>query len=68
MNKIEEYNFLAILGSLFVVISILHFIRIISKWPMMFGSFEIRIWWSYYILLASGFFAFASFRLLNKKK
>ena len=50
-------------GSIFLLIFILHLLRIIMGWEGVIGSFVVPMWFSWVALLITGYLAYQGLRL-----
>ena len=67
-KRSDSKDFLMIVGSLFGLVSFLHFMRAAFQWPMLIGSFSVPLFWSWYLFATTAFFSFVAFSLVNKAK
>ena len=59
--------FLAVSGTIFGVIALLHLARILAGWPARIGTFEVPTWLSWVSMLVAGYLAFSAFRLTGRR-
>lgn len=63
----REKNFLVITGIIFLLIAILHVLRIAYQWEAVIGGTSIPLWVSWFALIASGVLSYFSFTFGAKK-
>ncbi len=57
---------LKICGVVFLLVSLMHFFRLINRIPVSFGSFSIPVWWSFWGFTASLILAILIMKALKK--
>ena len=58
--------FLAVSGTIFSAIALLHLARIVAGWPAHIGTFEAPIWFSWVSVTIAGYLAFTAFSLRDR--
>lgn len=64
----NQQVFLAISGTIFGVIALLHLARLLASWPARIGTFEVPMWLSWVSVAVAGFLAFSAFRLKSRHR
>ncbi len=49
-----QQSYLKISGFLFVIVAIVHGVRIFNSWPMVFGPYQISMWFSWVAAIITG--------------
>jgi len=62
----SQKAFLAVSGTIFGIIAILHLARIVFGWPAQIGSVHVPTWASWLSLLVAGYLSITAFILLKK--
>jgi len=62
----SQKAFLAVSGTIFGIIAILHLARIVFGWPAQIGSVRVPTWASWLSLLVAGYLAITAFILLRR--
>ena len=62
----SQKAFLAVSGTIFGIIAILHLARIVFGWPAQIGSVHVPTWASWLSLLVAGYLAITAFILLRR--
>ena len=62
----SQKAFLAVSGTIFGIIAILHLARVMYGWPAQIGTFVVPTWASWLSLLVAGYLAITAFILLKK--
>ena len=62
----SQKAFLAVSGTIFGIIAILHLARIVFGWPAQIGSVHVPTWASWLSLMVAGYLAITAFILLKK--
>ena len=62
----KESLYFKITGIIFLIIFILHLIRLIYKWDVQFNNIIIPLWVSWMFLVISGYLVFSAFKLSKK--
>ena len=57
----RTYNIVA--ATLFLIIAVLHLLRVILGWPARIGGLDIPLWASWLAILVAGGLAYCGFRL-----
>lgn len=55
-------------GVVFVVIAVLHLIRLVFRWDAVIGGWELPMWVSALALVLSGYLALAAFQLRKSQR
>ena len=63
----NEKKYLLISGILFLVLAVLHLLRVIFSWPFEIGEYSIPIWVSYFPVVILGVLSRWAFRLYATK-
>ena len=58
--------FLAVSGTIFGLIALLHLARLVADWPARIGTFDVPLWFSWVGLAIAGYLAFSAFRLKGR--
>jgi hypothetical protein len=56
-------TFLAVSGTIFGVVTLVHLARLLAGWTVHIGAFEVPMWFSWAGLVVAGYLAFSAFRL-----
>ena len=59
--------YIIISGIFFCAIAIIHLVRAVSGWPLIIGSVDISMAFSWIAFLFTGFLSYTAFRLVGKK-
>jgi hypothetical protein len=59
-------TFSLVVGSIFLLMFILHLLRIIRGWEGVIGAFVVPMWFSWAALLIAGYLAYQGLRLSKK--
>jgi hypothetical protein len=62
-KAVNQKTFLAVSGTIFGVIALLHLARILAGWPARIGTFDVPTWCSWVSLVVAGGLACSAFRL-----
>ncbi|MGH7474548.1 MAG: hypothetical protein ACREJW_11445 [Candidatus Methylomirabilales bacterium] len=62
----SQRAFLAVSGTVFGIIAILHLLRLLYGWHAQIGNFVVPTWLSWVSLLVAGYLAITAFSLLRK--
>ncbi len=62
----SQKPYLAISGSIFGVIAILHLIRLVYQWPAQIGAFAVPLWVSWLGLVLASALCVWAYRLASK--
>ena len=62
MKTLDQKAYNTITAALFLVIAVLHLLRIIFGWPAQIGGLDIPLWASWLALVVSGALAYFGFR------
>ncbi len=54
----NQKTFNSTAGTIFLIISILHLLRIVNGWPASIGAFAVPIWLSWVAVAVAGFLAY----------
>ena len=60
-------TFLAVSGTIFGVIALLHLARLLAGWPARIGACEVPMWLSWVSVALAGYLAFSAFRLQGRR-
>lgn len=66
MVSLKQY--LQITGSIFLIIGVLHFIRLFTGWTIVLVGFTVPVWVSAFGVLIAWFLAYSAFTLAEKTK
>ena len=55
--------YIKLTGLIFSIIAILHLLRLIFRWDVIMGDWQIPVWVSFIGVAASGFLAYIAFKL-----
>jgi hypothetical protein len=59
-------DFLQVVGSLFIVIAVLHVARLLMGWEIVIGGYAVPIWVSFIGAAVAGFLGYTAFKLEKK--
>ena len=62
----SQETFLLVAGVIFLLVSILHVLRLAFKWHVTLGRWTLPIWVSWVALFISGYLAYAGLRLSGR--
>lgn len=65
MNQ-KKYNLIS--GIFFMMIAVLHLLRLVFSWEAVIGGWTVPLWLSVVAFMISGFLAYEGFRLSRKSK
>lgn len=57
----SERTLLTIAGTVFLIVAILHFLRLVFSWQVALGGFEIPVWLSWFGFLVTLYLSYSSF-------
>lgn len=63
----NQAAFLAVSGTIFGVIALVHLARILAGWPIRIGACDVPMWFSWAGLIIAGYLAFSAFRLKSRR-
>ena len=63
MKTVDQRTYNIVTAALFLIIAVLHLLRVILGWPARIGGLDIPLWVSWLALIVSGGLAFCGFRL-----
>ncbi len=63
---INQKNYFSITSAIFLIIAVLHILRVILGWPAVIGGWEVPIWLSWVALILAGYLAFSGLKLKQK--
>jgi hypothetical protein len=55
-------SYLSVAGTIFLIIAVAHFFRIINSWEVNFNTWSVPMWLSWVALLLGGYLAFQGLR------
>lgn len=55
--------YIKLTGFIFSVVAVLHLLRLIFRWDVILGDWEVPIWISFVGVLGGGFLAYMGFKL-----
>lgn len=55
--------YLKLTGLIFSIVAILHLLRLIFRWDVVLGDWEVPIWISFVGVVGGGFLAYTAFKL-----
>ena len=64
-SNMKSRNFHLLVGSLSLLIVVVHLLRIIFRWSAVIGGWEIPFWFGWVPVLIFGYLAYLSFKLLK---
>ena len=56
-DKKNKKRYYAIVSTLFLIVSLLHFVRIINGWDLILGDHVIPVWMSWVVVVLLGYLA-----------
>lgn len=59
----HQKTFNLVVGVIFLLIALLHALRILSGWEAVIGEWEVPMWLSWVALVVSGYLTYNAFRL-----
>ncbi len=62
---IKEKTYFGIIGIIFLIIAILHLLRIIFNWDAQISAFNVPMWLSWIALVIAGYLSFEAYRLMK---
>ncbi len=65
-DTMTHKNFLTTTGIIFLVIALIHLLRIIMGWDVVIGDLEVPMWISWIALLVTGYLGYQGFALGKK--
>ncbi len=63
---IQQKTYFTVVSTIFLIIAVLHLLRIVLGWYAEIGGWSVPIWLSWIALIISGYLAFAGFKLAKK--
>jgi hypothetical protein len=60
---VDQRTYNIVTGALFLIIAVLHLLRVIFGWQARIGGLDIPLWASWLAILVSGGLAYCGFRL-----
>jgi hypothetical protein len=63
MNAVGQRTYNIVTASLFLIVAMLHLLRIIFGWPARIGGLDIPMWGSWLALIVTGGLGYFGFRL-----
>ena len=68
MKALDQKAYNTITAVLFLVIAVLHLLRIIFAWPAQIGGLDIPLWASWLALVVTGALAYFGFRQNGRRR
>ena len=59
----DQHTYNIVTAALFLIVAVLHLLRVILGWPARIGGFDIPLWASWLGILVAGGLAYCGFRL-----
>jgi len=63
---LEEKKYLAVAATIFLVIALLHLLRLMLGWYVEIGGWSVPFWLSWTALIISGYLAYKGFKFSKK--
>jgi hypothetical protein len=65
-RKMTEKNYLIISATMFALVAIMHFVRLLNHWSLQIGTMTVPIWGSWLVLLIGVSLSVWAFRLISR--
>lgn len=62
------HNYAATSGTIFLLVAVLHLLRVAVQWTLFIGPYEFPMWASIVAVAVAGFLSFAGFRLAQAQR
>ncbi len=54
----SQKSYYSVTGTVFLIIGVLHLLRVLNSWPANIGTFVVPIWFSWAAVLLAGYLAY----------
>ncbi len=61
-----EKNYLIVSATMFALVALMHFVRLLNHWSFQIGTMTVPIWGSWLVLLIGFFLSVWAFRLISR--
>jgi hypothetical protein len=59
----KERGFFTTVGVVFLLVFVVHLLRVVNGWSFVVGSYEVPMWVSWVAFLLTGYLSFSAFRM-----
>ncbi len=63
----SEHRLLQIAGLIFLIIALMHLLRLAFGWQLILGSFEVPLWLSWFGVIVAGYLSYGSFHFAGRR-